>query len=165
VFCVFLCCSLCLFLYGPFCHGALKLYMSTLFTTFFLWKSLQFILRMVIQYLLSRIFWSFCIVVTWRRFRSLYLNTCVCCMIKHLNLYLYLLIRAVSQSYIHFRKQIWWLCNCMGLFFRSSQRRYFQECECYGWSKIHIKGRAFAKRMLVMWLFLECYVSISDTFI
>ena len=41
VFCVlvlymFLCCSVCLFLYRPFCHGALKLNMSILFTTFFL---------------------------------------------------------------------------------------------------------------------------------
>jgi len=27
-------------LYGPFCHGALKLDISTLFTTFFLWTSL-----------------------------------------------------------------------------------------------------------------------------
>ena len=32
-FCVVLCVS---FLYGPFCHGALKLDISTLFTTFFL---------------------------------------------------------------------------------------------------------------------------------
>ena len=44
---VLLCCSACLFLYGPFCHGALKLDMSTLFTTFFLWKSLQLILSHV----------------------------------------------------------------------------------------------------------------------
>jgi len=31
---------------GPFCHGALKpdIHVSTLFTTFFLWTSLQFIL-------------------------------------------------------------------------------------------------------------------------
>ena len=27
-----LCCSMCLFLYGPFCNGALKLNLSTLFT-------------------------------------------------------------------------------------------------------------------------------------
>jgi len=33
-----------LVLYGPFCHGALKLDISTLFTTFFIWSSLQFIL-------------------------------------------------------------------------------------------------------------------------
>jgi len=39
-----LCRSVCLFLYRPFCHGALKLYISTLFTTFFLWTSLKFIL-------------------------------------------------------------------------------------------------------------------------
>ena len=30
--------------YGPFCHGALKYDISTLFTTFFVWTSLQFIL-------------------------------------------------------------------------------------------------------------------------
>ena len=28
------CCSMRLVLYGPFCQGALKLYLSTLFTTF-----------------------------------------------------------------------------------------------------------------------------------
>ena len=33
-----------IFLYGPFCHGAHKLDLSTLFTTFFLWTSLPFIL-------------------------------------------------------------------------------------------------------------------------
>jgi len=37
VFCVFLCCSVCLFVYEAFCHTALKLDMSTLFTTFFPW--------------------------------------------------------------------------------------------------------------------------------
>ena len=31
-----LCCFICLFLYGPLCPGALKLDMSTLFTTLFL---------------------------------------------------------------------------------------------------------------------------------
>jgi len=31
------------FLYGQFCHGALKHDISTLFTTFFVWTSLQFI--------------------------------------------------------------------------------------------------------------------------
>ena len=35
VFYVLLCCSMCLFLYGLFCHGALKLDLYTLFTTFF----------------------------------------------------------------------------------------------------------------------------------
>jgi len=35
VFYVFLC-SVCLLLYGPFCHDALKLHISTLFTTFFM---------------------------------------------------------------------------------------------------------------------------------
>jgi len=43
VLCV-LCCSVCLFLYAQFCRVALTLDMSTLFTTFFLWTSLQFIL-------------------------------------------------------------------------------------------------------------------------
>ena len=37
---VFLCCSVCWFLYGPFCHGALKLDIFTLFATFFLSTSL-----------------------------------------------------------------------------------------------------------------------------
>ena len=40
----FLCRSVCWFLYGPFWHGALKLDISTLFTTVFLWTYLQFIL-------------------------------------------------------------------------------------------------------------------------
>jgi len=35
--------DVCWFLYGPFCHGTLKLDISTLFTTFFLWTCLQFI--------------------------------------------------------------------------------------------------------------------------
>ena len=34
VLCVFV--SFCVFLYGPFCHGALKLDISMLFITFFL---------------------------------------------------------------------------------------------------------------------------------
>jgi len=38
------CCCKCLFLYGTVCYGALKLGMSSLFASFFLWKSLQFIL-------------------------------------------------------------------------------------------------------------------------
>ena len=33
----------CVFLYGPFCHGAHKPDLSTLFTTFFLWTSHPFI--------------------------------------------------------------------------------------------------------------------------
>ena len=45
-FCV-LCCSKCLFSYGPFCHGALKLDLSTLFAIFFVWTSLQFILLLL----------------------------------------------------------------------------------------------------------------------
>ena len=40
LFCVSMCCSVCWFLYG-----ALKLDMSALFTTFFLWTSLPFLLR------------------------------------------------------------------------------------------------------------------------
>jgi len=36
VFYVFLCRSVCWFVYGPFCHGALKLDISTLFKIFFL---------------------------------------------------------------------------------------------------------------------------------
>jgi len=38
------CVCMCFCLDGPFCHSALKLDMSILFTTFFLWTSLQFIL-------------------------------------------------------------------------------------------------------------------------
>jgi len=41
VFYEFLCCYVCWFLYGPFGHGALKLDISKLFTTFFPWTSLQ----------------------------------------------------------------------------------------------------------------------------
>ena len=37
--------SLVLVLYRPFCHGALKHDISTLFTTFFVWTSLQFIFQ------------------------------------------------------------------------------------------------------------------------
>jgi len=44
VFYVFLCCSVCWFLYGPFCHGALKFDVCSLFATLFLWISLQFII-------------------------------------------------------------------------------------------------------------------------
>jgi len=36
----------CVFLYRPFCHGAYKLDLSTLFTPFFLWTSLPFIFRL-----------------------------------------------------------------------------------------------------------------------
>jgi len=39
-FCVFF-----VFVYGPFCQCALNIDMSTLFTTFFLWTSLQFIFQ------------------------------------------------------------------------------------------------------------------------
>jgi len=45
VFYVCLCRSVCWFLYGPCCHCALKLDISSLFTTFFFGTSLQFILR------------------------------------------------------------------------------------------------------------------------
>jgi len=37
----------CVFLYRQFCHGAYKLDLSTLFTTFCLWTSLSFILTKV----------------------------------------------------------------------------------------------------------------------
>ena len=47
VFYMFLCRSVRWFLYGLFCHGALKLNISTLFTIFFLWTSFQFILQFV----------------------------------------------------------------------------------------------------------------------
>ena len=53
VFYVFLCCSVCWILNGQFCHGALKLAISTLFTTFFLWTSLQFIFSFFIYNFLS----------------------------------------------------------------------------------------------------------------
>ena len=44
VFYVFLCGSVCFSMYGPFCQVALKLDVSTYFTTFFLRTSLQFII-------------------------------------------------------------------------------------------------------------------------
>ena len=42
-FYVCLCCSVCWFLCVPFCQGSLKLDISTLFSTFFLWTFLQFL--------------------------------------------------------------------------------------------------------------------------
>ena len=39
----------CVILYGPFCHGAHKLDLSTLFTTFFLWTSPPFILLNILN--------------------------------------------------------------------------------------------------------------------
>jgi len=45
VFYVFLCGYVCWFLYGAFCHGALKLDISTLFTTFFPLQLFNFILH------------------------------------------------------------------------------------------------------------------------
>jgi len=47
-------CSVCFSVYGPFCHGVLKLDMSTSFTSFFLWTSIQFIFRK-----------NICVCVTW----------------------------------------------------------------------------------------------------
>ena len=37
----------CVLLYGPFCHGAHKLDLSTLFSTFVLWTSLSYIFSFV----------------------------------------------------------------------------------------------------------------------
>jgi len=45
VFWVNLCCFVCVLLYGWFCHGALKLGMSLLFTNFFLLTYFKFILQ------------------------------------------------------------------------------------------------------------------------
>jgi len=46
VLCVFV--MFCVFvLYGPFCHGGLKLDTSILLTTIFLWQSLQFIFKFI----------------------------------------------------------------------------------------------------------------------
>jgi len=42
--CFYVVLCVCLFVYGPFCHGVRKLNMSILFTIFFLFTSLQFIL-------------------------------------------------------------------------------------------------------------------------
>jgi len=48
VSCVLFCFCFCVFvLYGPFCHGGLKLDISTLLTTIFLWQSLQFIFKFI----------------------------------------------------------------------------------------------------------------------
>jgi len=44
----------CVFLYGPFCHGAHKLDLSTLFTTFFLWTSPPFILESYWRFILKQ---------------------------------------------------------------------------------------------------------------
>ena len=43
----------CAFLYGPFCHGAHKLDLSTLFTTFFLLTSLPFIFILIMVLFLA----------------------------------------------------------------------------------------------------------------
>ena len=51
--CVFVLFCECVFLYGQIYHSALKLGMYTLFTTFFLWTSLQFIFRLSLH-------WSSC---------------------------------------------------------------------------------------------------------
>ena len=40
---IVLCCSKCLFSYGPICHGSLKLDLSTLLATIFLWTFLPLI--------------------------------------------------------------------------------------------------------------------------
>jgi len=45
----------CVFLYGTFCHGAHKLDLSTLFTTFFLWTSLPFILLICVCFNVQRV--------------------------------------------------------------------------------------------------------------
>jgi len=44
----------CVFLYGQFCHGAHKLDLSTLFTTFFLWTSLPFIFWFIEQFIFTQ---------------------------------------------------------------------------------------------------------------
>jgi len=49
-----------LVLYGPFCHGVLKLDISTLFTTFCLWTSLQFKLFICVRcYIRLKQEWKF----------------------------------------------------------------------------------------------------------
>jgi len=48
----------CVFLYGPFCHGAHKLDLSTLFTTFFLWTS-PFIFNQLRILLVGRFLFAF----------------------------------------------------------------------------------------------------------
>jgi len=55
-------CSVCFSVYGPFFHGALELVMSTLFTTFFLWTSLQYMYSKIQRQLLST--WKLCIIKT-----------------------------------------------------------------------------------------------------
>ena len=61
MFCMSLCCSVCLFLYGPFCHSALKIDLSTLFTAFFLWTSHQYIFFWWTQ--LPKPFWTVLFIV------------------------------------------------------------------------------------------------------
>jgi len=54
------CAILCYLLYGPFCHSALKLDISTLFTPFFVWPPLQFILLFLLtKHLLKIILYVF----------------------------------------------------------------------------------------------------------
>jgi len=66
VFYVFLCCSVCWIWYQSFCHVALKLDISTLFTTFFLWTSLQCLLSL--YYTVS---WNLCVII-WKWHRWFY---------------------------------------------------------------------------------------------
>jgi len=47
---VLFCVVLCVSFYGPFCHGAPTLDISTFFTTFFIWTSLQIILYLFLIY-------------------------------------------------------------------------------------------------------------------
>jgi len=70
VFYVFLCRSVCWFLYGPFCHGALKRNLSTFFTTFFLWTSLQFIVHLnSIMFLTVRVCMFSQSKINWKNYR------------------------------------------------------------------------------------------------
>jgi len=48
-FCCFACFVLCLFLYGPFCHGFLKLDPIYIVCNIFLWTSISFVLTVKIK--------------------------------------------------------------------------------------------------------------------
>jgi len=49
----------CVFLYGPFCHGAHTLDLSTLFTSFIFRTSLPFILSTIVSYQIGLIWYDF----------------------------------------------------------------------------------------------------------
>ena len=84
VFYVFLCRSVCWFVNGPFWNGALKLNLSTLFTTIFLRTSLQFIVHLnLIMFLTIRVCMLLQSNVNWKKYTVCSIwwnNTCILCL-------------------------------------------------------------------------------------